>query len=589
MIFRQTVQRNRRLLVGLLAIFSLVLIFSRGLQNSIKAGLEESLVENARIHSQSIEAGIEKETAQEYIKQVKLYSNRLPDNRAVGLVEREQIVTKAVPEFLFIDKSAQVITRPQINAIKQAITQAEDTVVHWKDQRINGIAYRIGDDALDLWVIETVPASFFRTHQRAFWTTLLLMIMMIIFLTVIIYKEMLHNVNEPLDKIEEGIKGLLDADFSFEYTGVNLPAINHLGQTTNQVVKKLANQRSVLFMSQQQLSLLLDHLILGVVVVNQNGKIELFNPAAKKMLVLDGTAIGRSYESVIKSFLLINMIKIVADSGIAMSDEVEMFIPKSRYIDVNIIPFTQEDIRTHGSVLVLLYDVTEIHRLENVRTEFVANASHELRTPVTAIKGFAETLLSGALDNPKLANNFVEIIANESNRLEVIINDILELSRVEKRTVPLINAQFDVVEVAHSMTDFFLKKAGKKNISISISAEEPVLYTGDQHRIEQIFTNLIDNAINYSDVNSKINIQVWNKKHQVKFSVSDTGIGIPEENLERIFERFYRVDKGRSRNSGGTGLGLSIVRNLIKNLNGKIELESEAGKGSTFTVTLPKE
>ena len=130
MIFRQTVQRNRRLLVGLLAIFSLVLIFSRGLQNSIKAGLEESLVENARIHSQSIEAGIEKETAQEYIKQVKLYSNRLPDNRAVGLVEREQIVTKAVPEFLFIDKSAQVITRPQINAIKQAITQAEDTVVH---------------------------------------------------------------------------------------------------------------------------------------------------------------------------------------------------------------------------------------------------------------------------------------------------------------------------------------------------------------------------------------------------------------------------------------------------------------------------
>lgn len=537
MIFRQTVQRNRRLFVSLLAIFVLVLIFSRSLQNNIKAGLEEALVVNAKIHSQSIEAGVEVATLDEYIEQVKLYSERLPDNRAIGLVEQEQIVTKAVPEFLFLDKSSPILMRPQISAVKKAISQTQDLVVHWKEQRVNGIAYQIGDEAYDLWVVETVPENYFQTPRRVFWLTLLLMTGVILLITRIIYREMLYNVNEPLETIEAGIKGLLKSDFSFEYTGNNLPIINDLGHTTNQVLKKLANQRSVLFMSQQQLSLLLDHLILGVVVINQNGKIELFNPAAQKMLVLDETAIGRSYDSVIKSFLLINMIKLVGDSGSSMSDEVEMFIPKSRYIDVNIIPFTQEDIRTHGSVLVLLYDVTQIHRLENVRTEFVANASHELRTPVTAIKGFAETLLSGALDNPTLANNFVEIIANESHRLEVIINDILELSRVEKRTVPLINTRFDVVEVAHSMTDFFLKKARKKNISISISAQGPVFYTGDQHRIEQIFTNLIDNAINYSDVNSKIKIQVWDKKHNVKFSVSDTGIGIPKEIQERIFER----------------------------------------------------
>lgn len=589
MMFRQTVRRNRRLLLSLLVVFSLVLIFSLGLRNSIKAGLEESLAVNARIHSQSIEADIVEETKEEYVKQVSLFSNRLSDDQAIALVEQEQIVSKAVPEFLFIDNNSQVSIRSNTNAIKRAIEQAEDTIVHWKDQQVYGIAYQIGEDTLGLWVIETIPSSYFQTQRSVFWATLLLMTLVIILLTIVIYRETLRNVNGPLEEIEEGIKGLLDADFSYEYMGDNLPMINQLGDTTNQVVKRLANQRSVLFMSQQQLSLLLDHLILGVVVVNQNGKIELFNPAAQKLLVLDDTVIGRSYESVIKSFLLINMINIVAESGVAMSDEVEMFIPKSRYIDVNIIPFTQEDIRTQGSVLVLLYDVTEIHRLENVRTEFVANASHELRTPVTAIKGFAETLLSGALEERKLAKNFIEIIANESNRLEVIINDILELSRVEKRTVPLVYSQFDIVEIAHSMTDFFLKKAKKKNISISITAEAPVLYTGDQHRIEQIFTNLIDNAINYSDVNSKIKIEVWEKKHNIKFSVSDTGIGIPEENQERIFERFYRVDKGRSRNSGGTGLGLSIVRNLIKNLNGKIELESELGKGSTFTISLPKE
>ena len=588
MMFRQTIQRNRRLLMTLLAMFGLVFIFSRSLQNSIQTNLEEALVLNAGIHSQSIAAGIEEDTLEAYIEQVEFYSNRLPADRVILLFEEEQLVSKAVPEFLYRDERDPKLTPPQKVAIKKAVSNTKATVVHWKEARVYGMAYKVGGDKFDLWVVETVPSNYFQTPQRIFWISLLVLIVLLVLLTMIIYREVVFNVEQPLEKIEEGIKGLLDADFSFEYAGTNLPIINHLGQTTNQVVQRLANQRSALFMSQQQLSLLLDHIILGVVVVNPNGKIELFNPAAKKLLALDGTAIGRSYESVIKSFLLINMIQLVAETGTAMSDEVEMFIPKSRYIDVNIVPFTQEDIGTQGSVLVLLYDVTEIHRLEKVRTEFVANASHELRTPVTAIKGFAETLLSGALDNPKLANNFVEIISNESNRLEVIINDILELSRVEKNTVPLVNTRFDVVEVAHSMTSFFLKKATKKNISITISAEEPVYFLGDQHRVEQIFTNLIDNAINYSDVNSKIKIQVWNTNRHIKFSVSDTGIGIPEDNLERIFERFYRVDKGRSRNSGGTGLGLAIVRNLIKNLNGKIDIESEVGQGSTFTITLPK-
>lgn len=590
MIFRQTVERNRRLLGMLLLILSIILIFSRVLQNNIKAGLEESLMFNATIHAQSIESQIEVATLEEYVKQVERYAERLPADRTVALVEHEQILEKAVPQFLLIDSGSdlEAMSRPQINAVKQAVSAADGNFVSWKNQRVDGIAYQIGGANFDLWLIETIPVSYFQTHQRVFWMTLLLMSVGVLLLTAIIYKEMLRYVSEPLAKIEKGIKGLLDTEYSFEYTGVNLPIVDHLGQTTNQVIQKLANQRSTLFMSQQQLALLMDHLILGVVVVNQNGKVELFNPAAKRLLALDETAVGRSYESVIKSFLLINMIRIVADSETAMSDEVEMFVPKSRYIDVNIVPFTQEDLRTRGSVLVLLYDVTEIHRLENVRTEFVANASHELRTPVTAIKGFAETLLSGALDNPQLAEKFVGIIANESHRLEAIINDILELSRVEKRTVPLVNTQFDIVQVAHSMTEFFTKKAKKKQISISIVANEPVFYIGDQHRIEQIFTNLIDNALNYSDLDGQINIHVWHKKRYVYFSVSDTGYGIPEENQERIFERFYRVDKGRSRHSGGTGLGLSIVNNLIKNLDGKIELASEVGKGSKFTVTLPK-
>lgn len=588
MMWGQKIRRNRRMLLSLIAIIGLIIGFAHLLQNEINEDLNASLVANAEIHAQSIESAIEEVSLDAYIDGIKLYSQRIPDERAVLLVEDDQIRNKAVPEFLWTQIDNQAIERPHIMAIQSAIKSTDDEVVRWKSQGLNGIAYRIGQADVDLWIIESLPEDYFKLHEHIFWLTVVLMLVLISVLTFIVYREVLQNFSVPLEKIESGVKGLLDSNETIEYINHDLPVVDRVGQTLNQTGQRLLRQRKALLASQQQLSVLLDHINLGVVVVNRRGLVELFNPTARKLLALDSTSLGKSYESVIKSFLLINMIKLVGESGEAMSDEVEMFIPTSRYIDVNIVPFTQDATRMEGSVLVLLYDVTEIHRLETVRSEFVANASHELRTPVTSIKGFAETLQAGALKDPEKAETFIGIIANESQRLETIINDILELSRVEKRAVPVINTEIDLVQVAHDMADFFRKKAKKKNISIAVIADKPVIYRGDKHRIEQILTNLIDNAINYSDLGDHIDILLWDKKRHIKFAVKDTGMGIPEENKERIFERFYRVDKGRSRNSGGTGLGLSIVRNLIKNMNGKLDLDSEVGKGSTFSVTLPK-
>ena len=169
----------------------------------------------------------------------------------------------------------------------------------------------------------------------------------------------------------------------------------------------------------------------------------------------------------------------------------------------------------------------------------------------------------------------------------MIVEDILELSRVEKQNHVQARATFDLVEAAQNMVDFLSQKLKAKNIKVKLVSEGSTLYTGDQHRLEQILTNLIDNAINYSEANSRITIQIKGKKKKVELIVADTGIGIPEDELDRIFERFYRVNKDRSRNSGGTGLGLSIVRNLVKTMNGKIEVESQVGVGTRFTVTLP--
>ncbi|MGO4938145.1 two-component system histidine kinase PnpS [Fundicoccus sp. Sow4_H7] len=437
------------------------------------------------------------------------------------------------------------------------------------------------------WILLRFPQEYFSDDWRIFWAAVIMILVMIICSFFIIYKRLYAKIHHALNFISDGLHKIEDNDYSFTYMETIEPKVDELGYQIESLANHLEKEHIILSASEQKLSLMLDHINLGVLVINDSGKIELFNPAAASLLKIDDSALGRSYETYIKSYLLANMIRRVMKDRTSLRDEIEMFVPNSKFIDVNIVPFLLDSGVNDDSILVLLYDISEIRRLETVRTEFVANASHELRTPVTAIKGFAETLLAGAIDTPEVARQFVEIIANESNRLEIIIHDILELSRVEKQSAPVTVNEFDIVEAAEASVEFFLAKAKAKKINLSIDASEPVMYKADRHRIEQIFTNLIDNAINYSEEESDIHIKIRRKRKGVQFSVSDNGIGIPEIDQERIFERFYRVDKGRSRNSGGTGLGLSIVRNLVKILNGKIEVESEVGVGSTFFIFLP--
>lgn len=588
MIFNKWIKSEksyRKYLVISLVLFGLFGLF---VYQQLNSKSQQTLKSYAMLQAKCLEAEVSEKTNAAYVQEVSQYTQKLSSDRDLILISEHELVTYAVPDILLDYTLNDLIQRQQIEAVQKEVKTTDETAIIWQQQGVRGVAYKLGGPPDTLWLIETIPADYYRTDRIILGRMIVAALALVGLLYLMTYKVLKHNVKEPVEYINKGLNDIMKADYSFEYTGNYIPMIDNLGETTMQVVKHLSTQRSNLFISQQQLKLILDHIILGVLVIDKAGKIELFNPATEKILGIDHQAIGRSYQTVVKSFLLANMIKLVSESGQAMSDEIEMFIPASRYIDVNIIPFSQEDANSLGSVIVLLYDVTEIHRLEKVRTEFVSNASHELRTPVTAIKGFAETLQSGALESPELARKFIGIIANESNRLEVIINDILELTRVEKQTEAPSITHFDVVKIAHSMSEFFQKKATQKDIQITVESDEYVFFTGDQHRVEQIFTNLIDNAINYSDVGGQIKIRVWNKKKSIAFSVSDTGIGIPEEDQERVFERFYRVDKGRSRNSGGTGLGLAIVRNLVKNFNGKIKIESIVGEGTTFLITLPK-
>jgi len=234
--------------------------------------------------------------------------------------------------------------------------------------------------------------------------------------------------------------------------------------------------------------------------------------------------------------------------------------------------------------------VTLLRRLETVRQDFVANVSHELRTPVTSVKGFAETLLDGAMKNPETAERFLKIIVRQANQLESIIRDLLELSRLEQSSAQTLERQpTPVAGMLKNALELCHSRAGERGIALSLSCEEGLTVLVHAGLMEQAVVNLIDNAIKYgaSGEEAKVDVEARREGAAVCISVRDYGIGIEQKHLERLFERFYRVDKGRSRELGGTGLGLAIVKHIVMIHKGTVGVTSELGKGSTFTIRLP--
>lgn len=429
--------------------------------------------------------------------------------------------------------------------------------------------------------------SFQGIYQTVFRTWLLVLLLFIVCLGLQCWMG-IRFISRPLQAMTQALSNYMTRHDRFEYVGSIFPPLDNLGQVITRLNKDYAAQQHTLKNSEQRLALILSHINLGVLLINSQQEIEICNPEARKILgITDKTK--TNYRAVIRSTPLVDMISKVLQSQVAVGDEIEIYIPSPRQIDVTIIPYDNADDEGMDAVLVLLYDISQIRKLETIRTEFVANASHELRTPVTAIKGFSETLLAGAKNDPTIQDNFLQIIYKESNRLEAIINDILELSRIEKQKEPKQIDAFNAVAMAEDLLKILESKADKKGIDLVFRRPaEPVQLYSDRQRIEQVLTNLLDNGINYTQEGGWVELSLEELNDWVQFKVSDNGIGIPLTDQDRIFERFYRVEKGRSRHSGGTGLGLSIVRNLVELLQGQIQVQSKPGQGSVFTLKLPK-
>lgn len=338
----------------------------------------------------------------------------------------------------------------------------------------------------------------------------------------------------------------------------------------------------------ERLEALIHHMGSGLIFINERGDIAIINQYCKDIFHTNTDQwLNQLYHQVIPEKAVNDIIQQIFFTEQKTRKQIKLTdrVPEQHY-EIYGAPVVGDNGELRGVVLVL-HDITELKRLENIRRDFVANVSHELKTPMTSLKGFTETLLDGAMYDEKALEQFLGIIWKESDRLAHLIDDLLVLSKLEKEDLEFEWEQILVIEIAEEVVELLRSKAEEKNIELSTSFQPQLTMIGDSHRFRQILINLMSNAINYTPSEGKVWVEVKQEENKIVLVVRDNGFGISEEELPRIFERFYRVDKARSRDSGGTGLGLAIVKHIVEAFEGEIEVESEQGKGTTFTVKLP--
>ncbi|GIQ65421.1 PAS domain-containing sensor histidine kinase [Paenibacillus cisolokensis] len=442
--------------------------------------------------------------------------------------------------------------------------------------------------------LKTVEKSIFRM-----WAVLIAGLAVLFVAAALISYRVALGMTRPLEQITKVAQRIKNMDYRARVKVGKRSEIGELGHAINTMAESLQVQMERIRRNESQLESVLANMINGIVMIDANGRIVLMNRRAEEVLgVKAGELTGKHFSEMRQQYELARMIQDAMDNKEHLREEITFYFPEERLLELNLVPFRQDG-DEFGGVLLAVQDVTAIRRLERMRSEFVANVSHELKTPIAAVKGFAETLLGGAVDDPETARAFLQIIFDESDRLNRLIGDILELSKIESRRVPL---QFSPVELSSFLertVEVVKTEAARKSIALELKCEQDLYVEADEDRLRQIMMNLLANGINYTPEGGKVTVIAeaiaangepapeGADYERVRIRITDTGIGIPKKDLPRIFERFYRVDKARSRSSGGTGLGLSIVKHLVELHKGTISVDSVVGKGTTFTLELP--
>lgn len=412
-------------------------------------------------------------------------------------------------------------------------------------------------------------------------------IMVAFVLTFLVVSSLTPGIVAPLEEMTAVAGSMAEGKLDTEVSVVTNNEVGALARSFNYMGLRLKETIGQITEERNKLQAILTSMTDGVIAIDREGHILLINPMVETMFsVRQEDVMGKSVIEVIRNYDLEKLLLGALAGNDSFTREIQMLSPMVRTFRVHLAPL--KNASGPVGVVAVLRDITEIKELEQMRTDFVANVSHELRTPLTSIKGFVETLLDGAIEDKTVARHFLDIINDESDRLSRLINDILTLSRLEEKDAGVNKAPVEMAKVINNIVSILHSRIKEKNLDLrtDIADNLPVIQA-DQDMMGQLFINLLDNAIKYTPSGGRIRVEVQPAQQGIKVTVSDTGIGIPGKSLPRLFERFYRVDKARSREMGGTGLGLAIVKHILEQHGGSIEVQSELGRGTAFTFYLP--
>lgn len=395
------------------------------------------------------------------------------------------------------------------------------------------------------------------------------------------------NFVRPIEEIRFGAERIASGDYQLRIHGGNWPESQELARTFNEMSFQLASQFADLQVERRQLRTILGGMIEGVVAIGEGQRILFANEAAGLMLEFNAEeAMGRPFWEVSR----FPAVQKILDQALAdqspRREPIELKGFGSRQLKVYVSPLKDQKI---PNAIMVLHDTSDLHRLERLRQDFVANVSHELKTPLAVVKACVETLQDGAVEDPEARVMFLDSIAEQAERLHALILDLLSLARIESGAEIMEFEDLSLGKMVARCLNRQRPRAEAKKMTMELLESDPeVSVWADEEALVQILDNLLDNAVKYTPEGGVVKVRWHQHGPTVCFTVSDNGPGIPERDLPRIFERFYRVDKARSRELGGTGLGLSIVKHLTQTMNGTVRASSKLGKGTTFTVCLPR-
>ncbi|MBT2643930.1 PAS domain-containing protein [Bacillus sp. ISL-41] len=448
----------------------------------------------------------------------------------------------------------------------------------------------IHDGKKEGYVFLTTKIDELQKAYRQIWWILTISLGMALIVIILLGTRITNRYTKPIESATNVAIELAKGNYRartyedhIDETGMLSSSINILARNLQELMKLKESQ-------QDRLTTLIENMGSGLILIDSRGFINLVNKPYKEIFNVEPAEyLYKLYYEVIEHEEISHMVEeiFMTEQKVRKQVVLPMEIER-RHFEVYGVPIIGTNNVWKG-ILLVFHDITELKKLEQIRKDFVANVSHELKTPITSIKGFSETLLDGAMNDKDTLEAFLEIILKESDRLQLLIQELLDLSKIEQQGFRLTIGKVDLVKEANEVIEILKGKASQKDILLKLGQSgDNAVIEGDADRLKQVLINLVSNAITYTPNGGRVGISLSVQEDSVSVVVKDSGIGIEKSEITRIFERFYRVDRARSRNSGGTGLGLAIVKHIVEAHKGHIEVDSQIGKGTTFTIKLFK-